>query len=142
MLGIVSLAVGAHAALPDNDTFAARIALSGTSVSPTGSNVGATGEMDDPDPNFTGGRSVWWTWTAPANGYVTITTAGSSFDTMLTVFTGNVVTNLTLVAFNDTEGDTSTVSFNATAGTAYQIAVDGTDSELVPANDAQGSISL
>jgi len=142
LLGIVCFAAGALGALPDNDNFAVRVPLAGSSVTTTGSNVGATREIGEPDPNFTGGRSVWWTWTSPANGYVTITTAGSSFDTMLTVFTGNVVTNLTLVAFNDNADSTGIVSFNVTAGTAYQIAVDGADNELSPVNNAQGNISL
>src|SRR5262245_52574503 len=124
-LAVVSIAMHCHGAIPENDSFAARIALSGTSVSTTGSNVGASKEADEPDPNFTGGRSVWWTWTAPSSGSLTITTAGSSFDTMLTVFTGSALAGLRLVAFNDTELATSAVTFNVTAGTACQIAVDG-----------------
>src|SRR5262249_48546040 len=79
--------------------------------------------------------SVWWTWTAPMDGYVTLSTPGSTFDTMLTVFIGNALSNLVLVAFNDTETNTSVVNFNVTAGTAYQISVDG-------AVGAEGNISL
>jgi uncharacterized repeat protein (TIGR02543 family) len=142
LVAIVCLAASVQGAIPDNDNFATRIPLSGTSVTTTGSNMEATREIGEPDPNATGGRSVWWTWTAPTNGYLTITTAGSSFDTMVTVFTGSSVTNLALVAFNDTEDAAAIVSFNVTAGTAYQIAVDGTDSDLLPVNRARGSISL
>ena len=100
-----------RAAIPENDSFATRIELFGTSISTTGSNVGATKEVDEPDPDFAGGRSVWWTWTAPSNGSLTITTVGSSFDTMLGVFTGSALANLRLVAFNDTETNTSFVRF-------------------------------
>jgi hypothetical protein len=32
-----------------------------------------------------GGKSVWWTWVAPANGLVTVSTQGSTFDTVLAV---------------------------------------------------------
>ena len=123
--------------IPDNDSFAARIQLFGSTVSATGRNTGATLEQGEPDPSFQAEKSVWWTWTAPSNGSVTITTAGSSFDTILTVFTGDALTNLVLVAFNDDSAgtNTSTVDFNVIAGTAYQVAVDG-------ANGDEGNISL
>jgi hypothetical protein len=133
---VLLLAVrSAEAAIPENDNFGARIPLYGTNVTVAGSNVGATVEPNEPDPSFMAGKSVWWTWTAPVNGYVTVTTAGSTFDTMLTVFSGTDLTNLNLVAYNDTETNTSQVHFNATAGTAYQIDVDGADGP-------SGSISL
>jgi uncharacterized repeat protein (TIGR02543 family) len=115
-------------AIPDNDNFATRIALVGTNVTTTGSNVGATLEPGERDPSFEGGKSVWWTWTAPADGAVTITTAGSNFDTMLAAYTGLTLANLTLVAFNDDRDETnltSSVTFNVAAGAVYQIAVDG-----------------
>ena len=38
-----------------------------------------------------GGASVWWTWTAPASGRAVVTTRGSSFDTLLGVYTGTAV---------------------------------------------------
>ncbi len=54
-------------------------------------------------------------------------TFGSSFDTLLAVYTGGSVSNLTLVASGDDYGQllTSLVTFVATAGTTYDIAVDG-----------------
>ena len=61
-----------------------------------------------------------------------VSTVGSSFDTLLAIYTGSSVSNLTLAA-NDDDIDpadgilTSTASFNATAGQTYQIAVDGFD---------------
>ena len=134
-LAFAAFILNAAAVIPENDHFATRIPLVGTNPSATGNNVDATKELDEPDPAFLGGKSVWWTWTAPSAGYVTISTAGSSFDTMLTVCTGTVVSNLTVVAFNDTETNTSIVNFNAAAGTAYQISVDG-------AYNATGMISL
>jgi len=121
--------------IPDNDNFATRTPLYGNIVSTTGRNTGATFEPGEPDPSFEGGKSVWWTWTATTNASVAMTTAGSSFDTILTVFTGTSISNLVLVAFNDTETNTSSVTFNVLAGTAYQIAVDG-------AFGAAGNIAL
>jgi autotransporter-associated beta strand protein len=141
-LAVAGLAMRSQGAIPENDSFAARIAVFGTNVITTGSNVDATKEPGEPDPNFTGGRSVWWTWTAPANGSVTLSTAGSSFDTILSVFTGDSLPDLRLVAFNDTELATSTVTFNVTAGMVCQIAVDGTDNDSFPTNNNVGTIVL
>src|SRR5262249_19115057 len=75
-----------------------------------------------------GDTSVWWTWTAPVADGFTISTAGSDFDTILAVYTGTVVSNLTLVAANDdasSETVTSSLSLQTIAGQAYQIGVDG-----------------
>jgi len=113
---------------PANDDFANRIVLSGNSVSDSGTNVAATKEAGEPNhAGNPGGHSIWWSWTAPATGDVTIDTAGSAFDTILGVYTGASVSTLTLVAGDDDggPGTTSQVSFTAVGGTAYRIAVDG-----------------
>jgi VCBS repeat-containing protein len=114
---------------PVNDDFADRITLSGRSGSRTGdTNVGATKEPGEPNhPDDPGGASVWYAWTAPSSGTVTIDTAGSDFDTLLAVYTGVAVDALSLVAAND-DGPidlTSQLSFQAVAGTDYKIVVDG-----------------
>ena len=74
-------------------------------------------------------KPVWWTWHAPRSGPVRIQTAGSSFDTLLAVYTGTAISNLALVASNDDTNGllTSEVAFSAQAGTNYQIVVDGFD---------------
>jgi hypothetical protein len=84
------------------------------------------------------GHSVWAQWTAPSTKAVTIDTIGSSFNTLLAVYTGNNVSALTPVVSNDDIGSgqqQSRVTFSATAGTVYRIAVDGF-------NGAVGSIVL
>ena len=112
-----------------NDAFASAIACAGTSFTVTGSNVGATKEAGEPShAGQSGGKSVWWTWTAPASGKLTLATAGSNFDTLLAVYTGDAVSALRGVASNDdaSRSDlTSRVSFSVTSGTKYRIAVDG-----------------
>jgi hypothetical protein len=121
-----------------NDAFADRLQLIGSYDYVMGNNVGATYENYEPYhwPN-TGVQSVWWTWQAPASGPVTISTYGSNFDTIMAAYTGNSMATLSLVANNDDyfPYSTSEISFFATAGTVYQIAVDGYDV-------AAGSISL
>src|SRR5204862_263023 len=90
-----------------------------------------------------GGASVWWRWTSPYTGSATVTTAGSSFDTLLGVFTGSSVGALTLVADNDDVSGTdktSAVTFAAAAGTSYMILVDGYLGSR--SGQAAGAISL
>ncbi|MBU6399877.1 MAG: hypothetical protein KGS61_06125 [Verrucomicrobia bacterium] len=122
--GIVTLNL-AFVPCPVNDDFTNRIALSGTSATLTGSNIAATREPGEPDhAGKSGGKSVWWSWTPVANGPTRISTLGSTFDTLLAVYTGPVLSNLTAVASDDsTLGDTA--SFRASASVTYHIAVDG-----------------
>ncbi|HEX8847376.1 MAG TPA: NF038122 family metalloprotease [Pyrinomonadaceae bacterium] len=118
---------------PGNDSFSAPQLISGCTGSTTGTNVGATRQTGEPshDPGGNaGGGSVWYQWQSPSNGSVTIDTIGSDYDTMLGVYIGSSVGGLTAIVKND-DIDTnagnirSSVTFNATAGTIYQIAVDG-----------------
>ena len=93
-----------------------------------GSNVGATSETNEPKhAGKRGGRSVWHTWTGPADGTVTMTTRGSGFDTLLAVYGGNAVSSLTPIASDDDKGGfySSLVTFRVENGVDYQIAVDG-----------------
>ncbi len=136
--GTVALSVTGFAPPPPNDNFVNGLVLTGTNPSASGTNAGATKETGEPNhANNSGGKSVWWRWTAPASGTFSITTAGSNFDTTLGVYTGSAVNALTLIGGDDDSGPgvTSLVTFNATAGVTYQIAVDGY-------SGASGSISL
>jgi hypothetical protein len=123
----------------DNDDFSNRTELSGTSVSSQGNNTGASGEPDE--PNHANGSSsplasIWWTWTAPDSGTVTITTEGSDIDTTLAAYTGSSLAELVVEDENDDFGDlTSRIMFFAKVDETYQIAVDGYA-------EAEGDISL
>lgn len=114
-----------------NDLFSKRTTLLGTSASSQRVNHLATKEHGEPNvAGVGGGKTLWWTWKAPSSGTVTLTTAGSSFDTVLGVYTGTSMSSLKLVAANDDENDllgvyTSQVTFTAVAGKSYQIVVDG-----------------
>lgn len=113
---------------PANDQLVNAIVLTGTSGTAIGSNVAATKESGEPNHDGrTGGSSVWWQWTAPADGVVIFDTLGSDFDTILAVYAGSSMATMTFVSSNDDFGDElhSRVGFSAIPGTVYSIAVDG-----------------
>jgi hypothetical protein len=115
---------------PANDNFANAQTINGCSGSVTGTNISATkeaGEPNNPD-SPTSIPSVWYQWTAPSSGSVTIDTHGSDFDTVLAIYTGNSLGTLSLVGHSDDTSSsdlTSTIPFTATQGTVYRIAVNG-----------------
>lgn len=115
--------------VPFNDGFAQSAILTGASGAAAGWNLNATQEPGEPaHAASSGGKSVWWQWTADASGTATFDTHGSGFDTLLAVYTGSNVPTLAGVASNDDDGaagNASGLSFAATAGTTYRIAVDG-----------------
>ena len=129
---------GGGSSAPSNDNFAGRRVISGTQSNVTGTNVGATRESAEPSYLVSnGGKSVWYSWTAPASGTATVDTQQSNFDTILAVYTGSSLSSLSVIATNDdsSTNQQSRVTFTATAGTVYQIAVDGWSA-------ASGSIRL
>jgi hypothetical protein len=133
---IVAVAAWAPPALatpPANDDFPNREVLaSSLPIEVTRSNVGATKEEGEPEVGaFAAGHSVWFEWEATSTGFVTIGACEGEFDTVLGVFTGTAVNGLTKVANgNESEGphcpySQSEYTFKATAGTPYEIGVDG-----------------
>jgi len=116
----------------DNDLFRNSILLSQSSGITEGNNTAASLETGEPQhAGNTGGRSIWWRFTAPAGGEMAIDTEGSGFDTLLAVYTGEAVNDLISVTSNDDATSTvrhSAVRFNVTGGATYRIAVDGYNS--------------
>jgi hypothetical protein len=125
-----------------NDSFATRIHLTGSYLVVTGSNFNATREAREPihadfnlnaEPGFRigkmrTGRSLWWSWTAPASGWVRINPEGSDFDPVVAVYQGDSIRRLKGVTLNRDPfwGHVGGVAeFHADAGTTYQIVVDG-----------------
>ncbi len=114
--------------IPAGTNFASRVTLSGTSGLFRADNRNGTSEPGEPlHAGQPGGKAVWYTWRAPVTGVVTMQTSGSTFDTLLAVYTGTALTNLVVVDSDEGHGGfyTSLVHFNAFQGTQYQIAIDG-----------------
>jgi hypothetical protein len=113
--------------LPFADNFPGG-STNGFSFMGSGDNTHATSQTNEPAiAGNPASHSLWLQWTAPADGVMQLSTRGSTFDTVLAVYTGTNLTDLTLVASDDDSGGyfTSQVFFNAAAGSKYLIAVDG-----------------
>jgi hypothetical protein len=133
VLVLLALPAAASAAAPANDDFANREVLTGAlPIEVERSNVEATKEEGESIPGLApAGHSVWFEWEAVSDGWVTIGSCDNPFPTIIGVFTGTQVNELTSVAFgNGSEGPNCPnqgrqYTFKATGGTKYAIAVDG-----------------
>jgi hypothetical protein len=127
VLSTLTLGVGtAHAAPPANDAFASATVISGTSGSLTSTNVDATTEVDEPEvgggPAF---HSVWFTWTAPSDGFLVTSTVGSAIDSQIAIYEGATLATLDqLAARQDTgEQDGGRAQAEVQGGQAYLVQV-------------------
>ena len=91
-----------------------------------GSNLSGAGQIARRNAPPSVGEDRWFAWRSPGSGIVTFDTAGSTFDTVLTIYTGTA-DNLTEIATDDDRGGflASEVRFNAIAGTTYLVNVKG-----------------
>lgn len=116
-----------------NDAFAQRVALNGKEVSAIGYTASATNEIGEPAAS--GARSLWWTYTPPTAGRLTISTQGSdNFGKTVAVYLGNSLAGLRLVAnvvanqYNSSTGNVVSFSLPVTANTDYQVSLGNIDS--------------
>lgn len=125
--------VALRKSVPCNDAFSCYDGLADGSPLPlTGSvltdSVYATAEAGEPaHAGSPASHSLWWRIVPPVAATVTLSTVGSGIDTVLGVYTGTRVDALTLVAADDDSAGAgaSRVTFQASGGTAYIVAVDG-----------------
>jgi hypothetical protein len=150
----------AFAPTPANDNFANATVVSGPTATVTGTTQGSTRESGE--PNHAGGygtRSVWYRYTAPGNGMVTLDATFAAgvgsrvpISPLLAVYTGGSVSALTAVAsaMGDGYGATlmptnKTLGFDVTGGVTYYIAVDAhcyTGTPSLTTTNAYGSYTL
>jgi hypothetical protein len=114
---------------PGNDRFAGAMPLVAGPGVYTASNRLATAETGEPT---TAGQapshSLWFTIKPTANGVLTVDTDRSKIDTVLGIYTGSAVNNLSMVGEEDDESSGKTysrLSVSVTSGTTYRIKVDG-----------------
>ena len=134
VLGLVLLGTVVRAAAPLNDAFVNRLTLT-TGVPAHSTTVGASVETGEPTPFGVPvdklEASLWWSWTAPSNGWYEATTVGSLADTVLTLATGASLSGLTIVQANDNDGilgiAPAHIGFRANTGTVYALAVSSSE---------------
>jgi hypothetical protein len=118
---------------PPNDDFAdAQVIGPELPIAVDGSNLDAGVENQEPDHSRFGDglpfASVWYSWTASSSRMVRISTCGSGFSSVLSVYTGVLLDSLDKVATG--KGGCEPLNGNqvdlaASAGTRYLIAIDG-----------------
>ncbi|MCC7375252.1 MAG: PKD domain-containing protein [Verrucomicrobiales bacterium] len=142
---------------PPNDQFANRIPLRGTNVvaqrysgtpydngEPFDNELATLESGELPAGGKPGGRSVWWSWSHSQPSEVTIDLQGSktltgtaALDTRISVYKGNRLDGLELVAQDDqgNRDGTSRVTFLAARDREFQIQVDA-------ANGQEGTLEI
>ena len=140
----LAAALTTAASTAPNALFANRTVLVGLDPYTRSNNTFTPQSPEAGTPALGGTHSLWWQWTAPENATVEIDTSGTSggtsfeggstYATLLGVYTGSALGSLATVATNGTYGTEpiqglsakvpySRVSFHAAAGTTYQILV-------------------
>lgn len=110
---------------PPNDDFTNRFRLEGLSTVTNGSTHAATRQAGEPRHNQARfGRSVWYSWVAPAFGWATLE-LDSEVALVAQPYTGKSVMNLRPVANLLTSETPVRKSFYVRPGVEYFIAVDG-----------------
>lgn len=126
------------AAVGNNDVFSAARLLTTASGTLADSNTSSSREVGEPTTHGTTDATRWYVISPTTNGTLYVNTNGSSFDTVLGVFSGASVSTLTELAKDDNSGLSaqSALSVAVTANTRYYIQVGGFSAS------ATGSISL
>jgi len=112
---------------PSNDQCSGAVTL--TSGVTNSLNTAYATSTSDPTPSCGSsvGKGVWYKVTPTASGSVTVSTCGSSYDTVLAIYSGSCG-SLTSVTCDDDSGcggNTSLTTFSGTAGTTYYILAGG-----------------
>jgi hypothetical protein len=109
---------------PANDQFVQRTPVVTNRASEPFYTYAATRQTGEPNHGAaSGGGSVWFTWTAPSDGTLTLQLSNLNFVAVLGVYTGSVVNALTKIT-NSTSPSVP-MRISARNGVAYQFAIDG-----------------
>ena len=120
---------GLSGGIAGSDAFESRGELAGSNAEGIAMNRLFSDQAFEPNHGSSRRATAWWSWTAPETGLVRMRTEGSELDTTLTVYTGDTVSKLQRVAFNDDVSGAkwSEVRFEARRGDRFAIVVDGSD---------------
>ncbi len=129
----------------ENDNFSDAFVIPSIPYEREQNTLGMTTELREPlspenclslTPFFVG-ATVWYRFVPASAGVVVADTFGSTYDTVLAVYTGDTLGSLSLVECNDDRPGSfqSEVRFEATAGTTYYFQIGGF-------NGVSGELSL
>lgn len=124
----VNIILNTSVTRPSNDECASATPISDASFVDRVNVWMATTAATDPPQSCTWGRrnsqSVWYRFTAPSSGTITMSTLGSGYDTAIAVYRGSCAA-LQELACNDDRGPltTSQLTMSVTAGTTYWIEI-------------------
>jgi hypothetical protein len=99
--------------------------------------------IDNSDPDLScmwgtpkrvkGYRTVWYKFTAPTYGFVTIDTIGSNYDTVLAIHTGGCASPVEVACNDDQEGFSSRTTFPVVQNEEYYVEVADWQESVPPA---------
>ncbi|HEY7874472.1 MAG TPA: calcium-binding protein [Actinomycetota bacterium] len=119
----------AHAVTPTNDRIQHAKEITSLPYRDEIDTSDATSSASDPDC-FGKIRTVWYEYTAPANGQIAASTFGSGYNTNLAVYVGEPDLETQMACVDDSRGNvTSRVSIGTIAGETYFIRVGSTGAE-------------
>lgn len=116
---------------PANDFFCNASQLILPSGTNSFNNSNATKESGEPNhAGNEGGKSLWWKFAPDADGILNLSTAGSTFPAVLSVYTGSNISNLLAIASDDASHTSSSPAFSflsvpVHSNLTYHIAIDG-----------------
>src|SRR4051812_7357648 len=118
--------IGMALAQPANNNLANRWVIVAGATTTNGTTVNAGTEANETLPlGSDNGRTVWYEWTAPANGAVSMSAVAGGYRVILAVSTGSAhPLSLLAAARAAANGSSATINFTATFGTSYKIMVD------------------
>lgn len=130
---LLSCVAGSMTAAEFSDSFANRQTAEGELIVLEGDNSAATREPGEPwHAGKPGGHSLWISWVAPSNGLLSLSTDGSSFDTLVSVYRlkpgrDNPLKRLEAIGDDDDDGlqTSASLKVGVREGQRYEIAVDG-----------------
>ena len=127
--GTLLVGMPASAAPPSNDAFANAIEVPALPFENTVATAQASRETGEPRPSCAPiGRTIWYQYTPSTDTVLGANTAGSNFDTVLGVYTGSSLADLSEVRCAD-DGiffdSQARVAFLGTASTTYYFQVGG-----------------
>jgi hypothetical protein len=111
---------------PQNDDFDQASVIDSAPFMILADNSEATMQAGEPNPTgSTNGKSLWWRWTAPVTGSVTVA-VNDYYYALLGIYTGDVFSNLTEVASAAVDSWPAPISasLDVIGGQIYFIAVD------------------